>query len=149
MAAIDAGAVQRALWWLCLFVAPAVLIGLELFHPAAFTQHPGMYDYLSHPEHHQAQYQALDYFGPAWWFLLHMIQTPMVGLVAVGLWLMVAPVGAADGSAAQVVAWLARIAIFVFAIYFTVLDGIGGIGLGRTMVVLQGMVADGKLSPTQ
>jgi len=41
-------------------------------------------------------------------------------------------------------AWLARAAIFVFLIYFTVLDAIGGIGLGRTILVVQGLVADGK-----
>ncbi len=28
---------------------------------------------------------ALAYFGPHWWFAMRMIQTPMVGLVAVGL----------------------------------------------------------------
>jgi len=78
---------KQILWWLCLLVAPLVLIGLELFHPASFTAHPGMYQFLSHylgPGH-----DALGYFGPTWWFVLHMIQTPTVGLVAVGLWLMV------------------------------------------------------------
>jgi hypothetical protein len=41
------------------------------------------------------------------------------------------------------------VAIFVMAVYFTVLDGIGGISLGRTIVVVQGLVADGKLNPAQ
>lgn len=44
---------------------------------------------------------------------------------------------------------LARAAIFIFAIYFTVLDAIGGIGLGRTILVVQGLVAGGKLDPHQ
>ena len=70
----------RALWWLCLVVAPAVLIALELFHPANFTKDPGMYAYLSQPEQHSDKHYALDYFGPNWWFTLHMIQTPTVGL---------------------------------------------------------------------
>ncbi len=74
-----------------------------------------------------------------------MIQTPMVGLVAVGLWLMVDGVSGADGGAAMVCAWLARAAIFVFAVYFTVLDAIGGIGLGRTIVVVESL----KLEPQQ
>ena len=139
---------RQILWWLCLFVAPAVLIGLELFHPAGFTQSPGMYQFLSHAEPH-AHHSALDYFGPHWWFLLHMIQTPMVALVAVGLWLMMDGIGHADGTAAVVAARLARAAILVFAIYFTVLDGIGGIGLGRTLLVVQDLVAHGKLSPAQ
>lgn len=138
---------KQVLWWLCLLVAPLVLIGLELFHPASFTAHPGMYQFLSH--YHGPGNDALGYFGPTWWFVLHMIQTPTVGLVAVGLWLMVDDVGAGDGAAAVVTARLARVAIFVFAVYFTVLDGIGGIGLGRTILVVERLVAEGKLTPQQ
>ena len=121
---------KHILWWICLLAAPAVLIAIELFHPADFTAHPGMYQFLSHPEHGQPQFQALDYPGPGWWFTLHMIQTPAVGLVAVGLWLLVDAAGG-DRGAAAVCAWLARAATFVFLIYYTVLDAIGGIGLGR------------------
>ena len=151
MQSIDAAdsAIKRGLWWICLLVAPAVLIALELFHPAGFTANPGMYQYLSHVHGHEPQFMALGYFGPNWWFTLHMIQTPLVGLVAVGLWMVVGPVSRADGAPAMVCAWLARVAIFVMAVYFTVLDGIGGISLGRTIVVVQGLVADGKLSPAQ
>ncbi len=147
--------VKQVLWSICLLVAPAVLIAIELFHPSNFTAHPGMYAFLSHAEHpHDPQFWALAYFGPHWWLALHMIQTPVVGLVAVGLWLMIEDVGrgkggAKDGAATMVCAWLARAAIFVFLIYFTVLDAIGGIGLGRTILVVQGLVAEGKLSPQQ
>lgn len=140
---------QSALWWLCLLIAPLILAAIELFHPANFTQHPGMYAYLSVPEAHQHQHMALNYFGPQWWFVLHMIQTPMMALVGVGIWLLVADVRTADGDAAVALAWLARLAAFVFLIYYTVLDGIGGIGLGRTIVLTQAMVADGQLSPDQ
>lgn len=140
---------KQGLWWLCLLIAPLVLIGLELFHPAGFTAHPGMYQFLSQSHGHNPEFQALGYFGPTWWFVMHMIQTPMVGLVAVGLWLMVADVGPGDGAAAAVCARLARVAILVFAIYFTVLDGIGGIGLGRTIVVVERLAAEGKLTPQQ
>jgi len=140
---------NRILWWLCLFVAPAVLIALELFHPANFTGHPGMYQYLSHAQQHDAQYRALGYFGPDWWFTLHMIQTPMVGLVAIGLWLMVGSIGSRDGTPAMIAAWLARATVFIFVVYYTILDSIAGINLGRTIVVLQDMAADGRLSPAQ
>lgn len=136
---------KHVLWWICLLVAPVVLITIELFHPANFTKSPGMYQFLSHAEHYDPTYQALGYFGPEWWFALHMTQTPMVGLVAVGLWLMIDDVGGDDGRAAMVCAWLARVAIFIFAVYFTVLDAIGGIGLGRTIVVVEGL----KLDPPQ
>ena len=136
----------RALWWLSLVVAPAVLITLELFHPANFTKEPGMYAYLSHPEHYSPDHYALGYFGPQWWFALHMIQTPMVCLVAIGLWRLLAPVGAADGPLAMAAAWLARVAVFAFLVFYTVLDAIGGIGLGRSIVVLDGLIADGTFN---
>ena len=41
-------------------------------------------------------------------------------------------------------AWFARAAIFVFAVYFTVLDAIGGIGLGRTIVIVESLKLDDK-----
>jgi hypothetical protein len=141
--------IKQILWWVCLLGAPLVLIGLELFHPANFTADPGMYQYLSHAEHGEPQHRALAYFGPHWWLVLHMIQTPMVGLVAVGLWSMVEGVGGKNGLAAMACAWLARAAIFVFLVYFTVLDAIGGIGLGRTILTVQSLVAAGKLGPQQ
>src|SRR5689334_623266 len=120
-------AVKKVLWWVCLLVAPAVLIAIELFHPAGFTYPPapGMYEYLHKPEPYNPQYHALGYFGPQWWFILHMIQTPMVGLVAVGLWLLADKITSADGSAALTFAWLSRVATFVFFVYYTALDSIG------------------------
>jgi hypothetical protein len=145
--AVDSG-IKRILWWVCLLVAPAVLVALELFHPANFTASPGMFEFLSH-EHHEPQFKALAYFGPDWWFHLHMVQTPLVGLVAIGLWLLVAPIGAGEGGAAQACAWLARLSIFVFVVYYTVLDAVAGIGLGRYILTAQALVADGKLSPAQ
>jgi hypothetical protein len=139
----------RMLWWLCLLVAPLVLVGIELFHPAGFTHDPGMWAYLSEAQPHADAHQALAYAGPEWWFWLHMIQTPAVGLVAVGLWLMVAGIDGRDGALAAMLAWLARIAVFVMLIYFTVLDAIGGIGLGRTILQAEALTANGTLSADQ
>ena len=76
---------SRTLFVLCFVVAPLVLLGIELFHPANFTDSPGAYQYLSQPEPYDPAHDALAYPGPEWWFRLHMIQTPLVGLVAVGL----------------------------------------------------------------
>ena len=70
------GVIRRVLFVVCLMLAPAILLAIELFHPANFTAHPGMYQFLSHAEHGGAQFKALAYFGPDWWFTLHMIQTP-------------------------------------------------------------------------
>lgn len=132
-------AIRKVLWWVCLFLAPLVLVTIELFHPAGFTNNPGAYQYISQPQPYNPQYQALAYPGPHWWFALHMIQTPMVALVAIGLWLMVRRVGndSSDGAAAVFFAWLARLATFVFLIYYTALDSIGGFGLARTILITQ------------
>jgi len=131
--------VRKVLWWFGLVIAPAVLIAIELFHPAHFTSPPGpgMYQYLSKPEPYNPGFVALSYPGPEWWFLLHMIQTPLVGLVAVGLWLLVGQIGRADGHLAVALAWLSRAATLVFLIYYTALDSIGGTGLGRLLLNTQ------------
>jgi hypothetical protein len=143
-------AMKTILWWLCLLVAPALLIAIELFHPAGFTANPGMYQFLSKPEPYQPQFQALGYFGPSWWFTLHMIQTPVVGLVAVGLWLLTDGIhDRVSAAPAVALAWLSRVATLVFLIYYTVLDGIGGIGLGRTILTAENLTATGQLSTQQ
>jgi hypothetical protein len=140
----------KVLWWVCLFIAPMVLLSIELFHPAGFTQDPGAYQYLSEAEPHTAQHKALDYFGPGWWVLLHMIQTPMVGLVAVGLWLLqLSLIRPMDSLGARIFAWLSGISTFVFVIYYTALDSIGGVGLGRSIEATERLAAEGRLTPEQ
>jgi hypothetical protein len=127
-----------------------VLLAIELFHPAGFTPHPpGMYDYLSQPEPYDPKYSALTYPGPDWWFLLHMIQTPLVGLVAIGLWLLIDRVELGHGVLVAVLAWVSRAATFVFIIYYTALDSIGGFGLGRAILNTQSLAAAGKLTTDQ
>ena len=142
-------AVKSVLWWICLVAAPAVLIAIELFHPAGFTANPGMYQFLSEPHVHDSNFKALEYFGPTWWFQLHMIQTPMVGLVAVGLWLLVEPIDRPAGTPAVILAWLSRAATLIFVIYYTALDATGGIGLGRTILITQSLASSGQLDPQQ
>ena len=39
---------------------------------------------------------------------------------------------------AKIFGWLSRASTFVFLIYYTALDSIGGIGLGRTLVIVKG-----------
>ncbi len=141
--------IEGVLFWLCLVAAPAALIGLELFHPAHFTAEPGMFQYLSQSQPHSAQHVALSYPGPQWWFTLHLIQTPVVALVSVGLWLLAGKVGERDGKAVLALAWLSRVATLVFLIYYTALDSIGGTGLGRLILTTQELAASGKLTPSQ
>jgi len=137
------------LWWLCLVVAPVVLVGIELFHPARFTADPGMYQYLSKPEPYHPHFEALAYPGPNWWFLLHMIQTPLVGLVSIGLWMLAGRVDDEDGMLPGLLAWASRIATFVFMVYYTSLDAIGGFGLGRAIINTETLAAAGRLTPDQ
>ena len=131
--------IKTALWWLCLVVAPVLLVIIELFHPAGFTDNPGMYEYLSKPEVHTHAHHALFYFGPEWWFALHMIQTPLVGLVVVGLWLLMDGIDRVNGALAFLCAWLSRMASFVLIVYYTALDSIGGIGLGKTIEIVESL----------
>lgn len=128
----------RFLWILGLIVSPAILILIELFHPAGFTKTPGMFEFLREAQGYTHAHKALHYFGPDWWFWLHMIQTPIVILVTVGLVLTVTAVSSnPDRSLAVALsAWAARIALFIFAVYYTALDAIGGIGLGRTLEIV-------------
>lgn len=138
--------IKNALWWVCLCFAPLVLAGMELFHPEGFSNDPGMYAYLCTSQPFSPRHMALAYFGPEWWFTLHMIQLPMLGLVTVGLWL------AMDGietGIAVLCAWLSRAATFFFLLGYTALDSIGGVGLGRTILNMQALEAAGKLNAQQ
>lgn len=138
--------IRSSLWWAGLVAAPLVLAGMELFHPAGFTGSPGMYAYLCTSQPFDPRYWALGYFGPQWWFTLHVIQLPLLGLVSVGLWL--AMDGIEDGAAA-VLAWLSRAATFIFFICYTALDSMGGVGLGRTMLNMEALKAAGRLDAHQ
>lgn len=140
---------RNCLWWLCLIVAPLVLCVIELFHPAGFTRDPGAYEYLSKAQPYDPRFEALAYWGPEWWFRLHMIQTPLVALVGVGLWLTAGRVDRHDGTPAVALVWLSRAATFVFMIYYSALDSIGGFGLARAILNTQSLEVQGKLTREQ
>jgi hypothetical protein len=141
--------IRTVLWWVCLVAAPLVLIGLELFHPAGFTAKPGMFAFLSKPQPYDPHHVALAYPGPQWWFTLHFIQTPVVALVAVGLWLLIDKVNDKDGALASTLAWLSRAATLIFLVYYTALDTIGGTGLGRLLLNTNTLAEAGRLTPAQ
>jgi hypothetical protein len=131
---------------LSLVISPVLLVAIELFHPAHFTLDPGMTNFLSHPQAGDPYYKAIVYFGPDWWFLLHMVQTPLVVIVSFGLLLMTDLFRPAPGARYWPLAWASRVATVIFMTYYTVLDGIGGIALGRELVVLKDMVASGTVT---
>jgi len=137
---------RRALAFLSLVVAPVLLAGIELFHPAHFTLNPGMTEFLSQPQARDPNFNAITYFGPQWWFLLHMVQTPLVVVVAFGLLSLTDTFGRDATAQYLPFAWLSRVATVVFMTYYTVLDGIGGIALGRELVILKELLAAGTIS---
>lgn len=134
---------DRLLFWLTLVIAPIVLVSIQLFHPANFTRDPSMFAFLCVEQPYKPEHMALAYFGPRWWVTLHVIQLPMIGLVSIGLWRLMAPI---EGGVAGGLAWLARIATFAFLIFYTALDSIGGIGLGRSILNVESMRTSGAMT---
>ncbi len=137
---------KRGLAILSLVVAPVLLACIELFHPAHFTLDPGMTSFLSHPQPRDPYFNAITYFGPQWWFLMHMIQTPLVVIVSFGLLHMTDSFGTAPAARYRPLAWLSRVAVVIFMTYCTVLDGIGGIALGRELVVVNDLLQSASIS---
>ena len=137
---------HRVLAIASLVLAPLLLAAIELFHPAHFTLNPGMTAFLSQPQPGDPYFNAITYFGPEWWFLLHMIQTPLVVVVSFGLLMATDSFAGQTGARYKPLAWMARIATVVFMTYYTVLDSIGGIGLGRELIVLKELTDSGALS---
>jgi hypothetical protein len=131
---------------LSLVVAPLLLACIELFHPAHFTLDPGMTSFLSQPQPRDPYFKAITYFGPQWWYLLHMLQTPLVVVVAFGL-LHLTDSFARDTTARFIpLAWVSRVATVVFMTYYTVLDSIGGIALGRELVILNELLTSNTIT---
>lgn len=137
---------QRSLALCSLVIAPLCLAAIELFHPAHFTMNPGMTSFLSEPQPGDPYFNALHYFGPEWWFLMHMIQTPLVVVVSFGLLLATDTFGGDAQARYRPLAWISRIATVVFMTYYTALDAIGGISLGRELLVLKELLEAGTLS---
>ena len=137
---------QRIFAIFSLIIAPLLLALMELFHPAHFTMDPGMTSFLSDPQAGNPYYNALHYFGPDWWFLLHMIQTPLVVAVTFGLLALTDTFAPHPAARYQPLAWVARTATVVFMTYYTVLDGIGGIALGRELLVVKELAQSGAIT---
>ena len=137
---------KRGLAVLSLVVAPLLLAIIELFHPAHFTLDPGMTSFLSHPQARDPYFNAISYFGPQWWFLMHMVQTPLVVVVSLGLLHVTDTFGRDPTARYMPLAWLSRVATVIFMTYCTVLDGIGGIALGRELVVINDLLQAGTIT---
>lgn len=58
-----------------------------------------------------------------WWATLHVLLLPVLPLLAVGLWVLLAP-------AAWPLRWLGRLAAYGYAAFYTGLDAVAGIAAG-------------------
>src|SRR3954471_22376174 len=105
---------KRAFAMFSLVAAPLLLAAIELFHPAHFTLDPGMTSFLSQPQAGDPYFRAIHYFGPDWWFLLHMVQTPLVVIVAFGLLHMADTFWPDPAARYKPLAWFARLTTVIF-----------------------------------
>ncbi|GAA3246591.1 hypothetical protein GCM10017691_54800 [Pseudonocardia petroleophila] len=101
---------SRAGWWT---VAAAAAPGLVLAVAGLF--HPG----------------ALAPSTATQWWTLHVVLLPLFPLLAVALWVLLR-------GERGVVAWLARIAAYGYAAFYTALDVLAGIGAGYLVEKAQG-----------
>jgi hypothetical protein len=73
---------------------------------------------LTHP-------QELTAASASWWTTLHVILLPIFPLLAVSLWLLL------RGVPGPVVAWVARIVAYGYAVFYSVTDVLVGVGAGE------------------
>jgi hypothetical protein len=104
---------------LVLLGAPLALTLLEIFHP---------------PKPSGAS-EAVEQAGWFMWF--HIIQVPLIGLIALAVYLLTAGL---EGQAVSVSRW----AIGVFAVFFSAYDAAAGIGTGYAMRSAQAFSAEGQ-----
>lgn len=94
-----------------LIVIPTFLGSIELFHPAHLEGH--VFNTLGHI--------------PNQWLHIHYAQSFLFGLMALAVYYITHKF---DG----VLAWLTRIAVFIFLITYTVMDAVAGIAVGRLLI---------------
>ena len=71
---------------------------------------------LTHPHHLTAD-------SAEWWTTMHILLVPVFPLLGMALWLLLR-------AETGVLAWLARVAAFSYAVFYGALDAIAGIGTG-------------------
>jgi hypothetical protein len=140
---------HRILAGLSLVVAPLLLAAINLFHPAEFTTAPGMSAFLSHPQSGDPHFNAIAYFGPQWWFVMHMMQTPLIVMVSFGLLYLTDTFSAVEGARFAWWARISRVATVIFMTYYTLLDGVDGIGVGRQLMVINEKLATAVVNDTE
>ena len=88
-----------------------------------------------HPEQPSSASEAVE--QGVWFMWFHIIQVPLIGLIALAVYLLTEGV---EGRAASVSRW----AIGVFAVFFSAYDAAAGIGTGYALRNAQGLSAEGQ-----
>jgi hypothetical protein len=88
-----------------------------------------------HPEQPSGASGAVD--QGAWFMWFHIIQVPLIGLIALAVYLLT---DGLEGRAVSVSRW----AIGVFAVFFSAYDAAAGIGTGYALRNAQGLSAEGQ-----
>jgi hypothetical protein len=115
----DHTVLRRLLRRLVLLGTPLALALLEYFHPEQPSGASGAVD------------------QGAWFMWFHIIQVPLIGLIALAVYLLT------DGLEGRVVS-VSRWAIGVFAVFFSAYDAAAGIGTGYALRNAQGLSAEGQ-----
>jgi hypothetical protein len=74
---------------------------------------------FTHPQHLNAE-------SASWWTTLHVLLLPVLPLLGVSLWLLLRGVPGP-------LAWVGRVAAFGYAVFYTALDVLSGVGTGTLM----------------
>jgi hypothetical protein len=90
---------------------------------------------IFHPEQPSGASGAVD--QGAWFMWFHIIQVPLIGLIALAVYLLT------DGLVGRAVS-VSRWAIGVFAVFFSAYDAAAGIGTGYALRNAQGLSAEGQ-----
>jgi hypothetical protein len=104
---------------LVLLGTPLALAILEFFHPEQPSDASGAVE------------------QGAWFMWFHIIQVPLIGLIALAVYLLT---DGLEGRAVSVSRW----AIGVFAVFFSAYDAAAGIGTGYALRNAQGLSAEGQ-----
>ncbi len=101
---------SRLLRWLILFLPPLLLAILEWWHPVNFSDHV---------------FASL-YPQKEWWLGLHLLQLPLLALVATGFYFLLEGIHNRAATVCRISAWF-------FLVYYAAFDAVAGIGLGNIL----------------
>ncbi len=112
---------EKILTFLCIVIAPLVLVSMELFHPSGYSS--AVYENLL-PHR-------------TWWIILHVAQPLFFSLTGLGAIIL-------TWNKPGIVSTISKISLFLFIVYYTVYDSVAGIGTGILIDVIKDLPQDQK-----